>query len=164
MYTPINNRKIMGLLDVTKAFNCIHHKRLCNKLNEIGYSNRFIAWFRSYSCQTQITSIVDRKLSEITVLSGIAQGTVLFPLLLIFYINDIVSMISQCRILMFADDCILYMIGNAFDQMYGKLQCDLNAFIPWCTSNGLNINTDKTKVKNIILFRKLSINKIGIVI
>ena len=77
--------------------------------------------------------------------SGIVQGTVLGPLLFIFYINDVVRTISICRISMFADDCIIYVIGNDFDQMYHKLQSDLDAFIQWCTNNGLNINSDKTK-------------------
>ena len=62
------------------------------------------------------------------------------PMLFIFYINDVVNIISQSRISMFADDCILYVMGNDFDQMYGKFQSDLNAFITWCT-----INSYKTK-------------------
>ena len=46
MYSAINNRKVMGLifLDMTKAFNCIHHERLYSKLISIGCSNRFVTW------------------------------------------------------------------------------------------------------------------------
>ena len=48
MYRAINIRKIMGLifLDVAKAFNCIHHDRLFNKLDRIGCSARLITWLR----------------------------------------------------------------------------------------------------------------------
>ena len=99
-------------------------------------------------------------------ISGIAQGTVLGPLLFIFYINDVISTISHCKISMFADDCIIYEIGNDFDQMYRKLQSDLDSFIQWCTKNGLKINSDKTKAmitttkckcKNLVNIREFKI-------
>ena len=46
---------------------------------------------------------------------------------------------------MFADDCILYVMGNDLKQMYRKLQFDLDALINWRTINGLKINSGKTK-------------------
>ena len=85
------------------------------------------------------------KSSELFVLAGIAQGTVLGPLIFIFYINDIVRVITQCKISMFAEDCVLYSIGNDFNHMYHRLQLDLDAFINWCSVNGLKINSEKTK-------------------
>ena len=147
MYSTINNRKIMGLvfLDVAKAFNCIHHERLYSKLINIGCSNRMVSWLRSYLDCTQIVNMSTAKSDEIPVCSGIAQGTVLGPLIFIFYINDIISSIKHCRLSMFADDCILYYIGNVFDTMFDKLQTDLDMFIEWCTQNGLKINSGKTK-------------------
>ena len=147
MYSAINNRKIMGLifLDVAKAFNCIHHDRLYNKFRNIGCSNRFIMWLKSYLNRTQIISLTDRKSIEMPISSGIAQGTVLGPLIFISYINDVMKVISHSKISMFADDCILFHVGNSFDRMYHKLQLDLDAFIKWCTINGLKINSDKTK-------------------
>ena len=142
-----NSRKIMGMifLDVAKAFNCIHHDRLYAKLEKVGCSIRLIAWLRSYLHRTQIVTIGKNKSKELPVTSGIAQGTVLGPLLFIFYINDVVKVISKCHISLFADDCILYMMGNEFEPMYHKLQSDLDIFIGWCTANGLKINADKTK-------------------
>ena len=147
MYSSINNRKIMGLifLDVAKAFNCIHHERLYNKLISIGCSNRFVAWMRSYLTRSQILQVGNRKSCKLYVRSGIAQGTVLGPLIFIFYINDVAPVITQCKISMFADDCILYSIGNDFDHMHNRLQMDLDAFINWCSKNGLKINSGKTK-------------------
>ena len=46
---------------------------------------------------------------------------------------------------MFADDCIVYTIGNDYESMYRKLQFDLDSFIEWCSLNGLKINAGKTK-------------------
>ena len=132
-------------LDVAKAFNCIHHDRLYQKLLSIGCSQRCINWFRSYLNRSQIIIYMDKKSQACPVLSGIAQGTVLGRLIFIFYINDIVRSISKCHISMFADDCVLYSIGNNWDRLHDILQKDLDSFIGWCTLNGLKINTGKTK-------------------
>ena len=98
MYTAINSRKMMGLifLDVAKGFNCIHHERLYNKLYSIGCSNRFVAWLRSYLTRTQVVSIGNKTSFELPVFAGIAQGTVLGLLIFIFYINDVIQVISKC--------------------------------------------------------------------
>ena len=38
----------MILIDLQKAFDTIDHDILLQKLNAIGFSNRTIAWFKSY--------------------------------------------------------------------------------------------------------------------
>ena len=46
---------------------------------------------------------------------GIAQGTVLGPILFIFYINDIINCLKYVNISLFADDCVIYLSGNNWD-------------------------------------------------
>ena len=147
MYSTINNRKLMALifLDVAKAFNCIHHERLYRKLESIGCSHRCVSWFRSYLNRTQMVCYKNKRSSTIPVLSGIAQGTVLGPLIFIFYINDILKAIIKCQVSMFADDCVLYATGNNWNSLHDIVQKDLDNFITWCSLNGLKINTRKSK-------------------
>ena len=57
---------------------------------------------------------------ELTVKTGIGQGTILGPLLFIFYINDIVSVLDVLKINMYADDCILYTSGNDWKKNVSK--------------------------------------------
>ena len=57
--------------------------------------------------------------------NGIAQGAVLGLLIFIFYINDIINCIKNSHVSLFADDCILYLDGNNWPQMFTKLQQDL---------------------------------------
>ena len=95
----INNRKLTGLLflDVAKTFNCVSHKRLYRKLELVGFSMRCINWFRSYLSRSQHVLIKNTISCDINVDAGIAQGMVLGPLIFIFYINDIISLLSRLR-------------------------------------------------------------------
>ena len=52
--------------------------------------------------------VVDGKQSSlIDVVSGVPQGTVLGPLLFLFHINDLPSVVSS-KVRLFADDCLIY--------------------------------------------------------
>ena len=86
IYGSLNNNKILGCvyLDVAKAFNCINHKMLYYKMYNAGFSDIVIRWFRSYLTRSQIVSIGDKTSSEVNIPAGIAQGTVLGPLIFVF--------------------------------------------------------------------------------
>ena len=49
----------------------------------------------------------------------------------IFYINDIIYSIRKCLMSLFAGDCISYLDGNNWNQIFYKLQQDLSNFITW---------------------------------
>ena len=53
--SAMNNKKIFGAicLDISKAFNCINHNKLYNKLNSCGITDEVVRWFRSYFNRTQ---------------------------------------------------------------------------------------------------------------
>ena len=147
MYSCINNNKIMGVLflDIAKAFNCIDHQVLYMKMREVGLSQRVIAWFTTYLNRTQITKYGETLSSCMEIPAGIAQGTVLGPLLFIFYINDCVNMLDKVRISMFADDCILYLGGNNWITIHRTMQKELDQFLEWTLKNNLRLNESKTQ-------------------
>ena len=107
----------MLFLDVAKGFNCINHARLFEKFRKIGFSPRCIAWFRSYLTRNQYVSIKENYSSIIEVKAGIAQSTVLGPLLFIFYINDIFTTIQRSSLTLFADDCVIYYSANTWNHI-----------------------------------------------
>jgi hypothetical protein len=56
---------------------------------------------------------VDWKISDLVLVAkGGVQGSVLVPLLLSLFINDIASRISHCRYHLYADDFQLYLSGD----------------------------------------------------
>ena len=110
VYSGINNKKLTGalLLDIAKAFNCIDHQILFAKMYSAGFDMTVIQWFRSYLVRTQQTIIQNRLSDVIPVSKGIAQGTVLGPIVFIFNFNDIVKSTKYVKMSLFADDCIMY--------------------------------------------------------
>ena len=79
------------------------------------------------------------------VTSGIGQGTILGPLIFIFYINDVIRSISDLKVNMYADDCLIYSVGNNWETMYLKIQTGLDSFQNWCLGNRLKLNARKSK-------------------
>ena len=147
LYSSINQNKIMGMifLDIAKAFNCIDHSILYRKLYDVGASKRVVDWFKSYLNRTQVLRYGDKLSTVMNVPSGIAQGTVLGPLIFIFYINDCFKLPLNSHITMFADDCVLYLSGNNWKNVYDIMQNDLNVFVNWSERNGLAINAKKSQ-------------------
>lgn len=66
--------------------------------------------------------------SEADVDSGVPQGTVLFPVLILAFINDLPEV--NCSVKLFADDCLIYMTVNSPNK-YILLRKDLSALEEW---------------------------------
>ena len=158
VYSAINQNKILGMifLDVAKAFNCIDHEILYKKFQQIGMCDRALNWFRSYLTRSQVIRYGNLISNKLELSAGIAQGTVLGPLIFIFYINDCIKSLTRCEISLYADDCVLYFTGNNWDTIHTVIQSDLTQFVRWATMNMLKLNIGKTQAMIFGTRNKLS--------
>ena len=74
-----------------------------------------------------------------------AQGTVLGPILLIFYINEIVKCVKYLNISLFADDCVIYLSGNNWDSIHRKIQRDFDCIVEWTSRAGQELRDMEEK-------------------
>ena len=77
---------------------------------------------------------------------GIAQRSIVGPLIYILYGNDVYQeIVNQESILIYADDTLLISRGANIDECILKGQDTLDSIISWCDLNKLTINVKKTK-------------------
>ncbi len=138
----------IAVLDFSKAFDKVPHKRLLAKLTSYGASPQIISWIKDFLLgRTQRVTLEGNFSSWLTVDSGVPQGSVLGPLLFLCFINDLpLAVKSQVRL--FADDCLLYRtIKTATDQL--QLQKDLASLTQWAETWGMLFNASKCYILRI---------------
>ena len=98
----------------------------------------------------------DQASDPVPVISGVPQGSVLGPVLLLIFINDLPENIRS-YVRLFADDCVLYRnIKSPIDCQI--LQDDLNSLAQWETDWQMKFNV--AKCNSLRVTRRLPENKI----
>ena len=138
---------LAAFVDFRKAFDCVQHPILLEKLSNLGMNNSVVAWFASYLSNRKQRVLANNVYSSYQMVKqGVPQGSVLGPLFYILYANDIVDTIKHCKIALYADDTVLYTADANFEKSIQKLKTDMVALTNWCETNGIRMNTDKTKL------------------
>lgn len=132
--------------DFSKAFDRVNHDILISKLKMIGIENWLLNWLSSYLTQrTQQVKFQGFLSKEITVPSGVPQGSHLGPLLFNILIRDLSECLSDIPHLLYADDLKIFKVmTNVTD--YQLLESKLQSLMGWCTHNKLDLNVDKCHV------------------
>ncbi|XP_074616985.1 uncharacterized protein LOC141876332 isoform X2 [Acropora palmata] len=141
-------KRVTHAEDFSKAFDTVPHARLLKKLEHYGINELVLGWIRSWLLNRSQRVIIDGASSnEVSVRSGVPQGTVLGPLMFLIYINDIGEHITS-NLRLFADDSLLY---SAIDipQDCLALQEDLDKLSQWSYKWQMSFNVSKCKSLSI---------------
>lgn len=145
----ISEGKIIGVIfmDLKRAFETVDRERLLEKLNQNGIRGKVLKWLKSYlSNRTQQVRFNNKYSKLMNIEHGVPQGSVLGPLLIILYINDITKICSEeSNVELFADDTLIYVTGESCEELNRKMNNVLQIIEKWMTLNKLKLNTEKTK-------------------
>ena len=135
----------MVMIDLQKAFDTVDHQILCNKFQAMGVSNT--KWFESYlTGRKQLVNVngTESNLADIT--CGVPQGSILGPLLFLCYVNDMsISINSDCKLLLYADDSTIMFSHKNPEFISHKLGKELESCSEWLIDNKLSLHLGKTE-------------------
>lgn len=140
-------------VDYSKAFDCVNHKILLEKLGCYGFRGIFKKLIESYFAHRYQQVTINGVSSELRpVNTGVPQGSILGPLLFNFYINDVVNIDVETKFVIYADDMSLFLTGKHLGNLIETGNALLNKLDAWSKANSLTINEKKTKA---VLFRAM---------
>ena len=130
-------------LDFAKAFDKVDHATLLQKIAHIGIGGKLLGWIRNFfEGRTQSVMVEGFESTKKAVKSGVAQGSVIGPLLFVIYITDIDHNIQYCKSSQFADDTRLLGVIKC-EEDFNKVEEDLKTIYDWAETNNMTFNSSK---------------------
>ena len=136
------------ILDFSKAFDTVPHKKILFKLSKYGITGNINKWILSFLVlRKQQVIVVGESSKPCSVDSGVPQGSVLGPLLYLCHINDLPQRVTS-EVRLFTDYCLLYeTMHSTRDQLL--LQQDLTALETLTEDWGMRLNVSKCYLMSI---------------
>lgn len=131
-------------LDFEKAYDMIWRPGLLVKLKRLGINGKLLNYVKSFlsdrTFQVKIGNILSNKLK---LENGIAQGSIIAPLLFLVMINDFPDS-SSVENMLFADDSAVFKSGRNLKFLVKQIQIHMSKVQTWCDEWGFKLSPTKT--------------------
>lgn len=154
---PINEGKHVecALLDISKAHDRAWRRPILNELQKWNINGNMFNYVNDFLTDRKFRVAVGTSLSEAkTQENGIPQGAVISVTLFLIAMNSVFDQIKKkgnenVRILVFADDIIIVVIGQVKTKLRQKLQKCVDIIVRWANDIGFSIAPHKSKVLHL---------------
>ena len=135
------------IVDLQKAFDNVDHQILLEKLNHYAIRGVSNDWFKSYlSNRNQYVSINEYESSLCVINYGVPPRSVLGPLQLLLYINDLNQAIKLCKVHYCADDTNLLCDSNLIKKLNKLVNADWKHLVNSLNSNKVSLIVKKNEM------------------
>ena len=111
------------LMDLSKGFGTINHSLILDKLEAYGFSMASLKLLPSYLCNRFQRTSVNASVSDWKeIKTRIPRGSILGPLLLNIFLNDIFYFINNDNLCNYADDNTLSSVGKKLNMVKETLK------------------------------------------
>ena len=117
---------------------------VCNKLMSLNINPYVINWIVSFLSNRKQRVVVDGFVTEfVSINRGVAQGTVLGPILFSIMVNDIRPVYPECNLLLKYADGLTLSIPVSAHQDHSLIE--VNSIQHWAVRNRMKLNLTKTR-------------------
>ena len=147
--SEVDKRQVFGTLltDLSKAFDRLSHELIIAKLNAYGFSLSALKLSHNYLPNRQQRTKINQSYSTWKdILFGVAQGSILGPILFNIFISDHFLVVKDVNFSSYADDNTIYQSGKTVGDVINSLQVSAEKFFKWFSDNQMEGNTDECLV------------------
>ena len=133
--------------DLTKAFDCVPHQELLNKLCMYNFDEGAVTLIKSYlEDRSQKVLVGDVASKSLRVEFGVPQGSILGPLLFLVFINDLprTNNDRDASYLLYADDTMISVHDKNMTNLIARSSDAQETAGRWFRDNRLTLNIEKT--------------------
>ena len=142
----------MILIDLQIAFDTVNNEILLKKLEAIGFSDKYIRWFRSYLYERIFFIEIENRFSRYCAV----YCSILGPLFFLFYVNDI-SQAVKSNLFLYVDNSYLMYQHRDVEKIEKQLNKDFENVYDWFVDNKLSMHFGDDKTKSILFASKRKI-------
>ena len=140
-------KSLLVLLDFSKAYDTIWRQRLLHTLLNIGVPGGYVVWLSSFLQNRQARVRFNGELSKSRGMNqGLPQGSVLAPILFLFYINELAKLLPTDLVTaMYADDVSFLASSVSTQHAEASAQAAVNIVVNWSREWKLVLNGSKSE-------------------
>ncbi len=154
----LDNDQYVGvvMMDLSKAFDCLPHKLIVEKLARYHFGPNTCRLLHSYlENRTQKVKIGNFRSTGGILAKGVPQGSILGPKIFNIFINDLLVTLSKfCISGNYADDNTICCVDTNKHVMLKNLQTACNVAITWFDHNLMQANPEKFHFMVLSPFQK----------
>ncbi|MEL7521032.1 MAG: reverse transcriptase family protein, partial [Cyanobacteria bacterium J06553_1] len=140
-----SQRTVLALLDYSKAYDRVWREELLDVLMDCGLPRRFVVW---------VAGFLRNRLGRVTCAGvkgkrrifrqGLPQGSVLSPLLFLFFVNGVCSVVPEgVRVSLYADDVAVWAQDRTKERALQKVLSAVQEIARWSQARKLQLSEGK---------------------